>query len=376
MAGHGWRMLVECLSVGRAISLPSNATGGVRMSARCHRCVRAHAQTVRPGRSAASKAWRKRWRASAGYTYAISGAVARDSGGRRSRRKTLGAFGDREIPRHRMGREGRQGRDGRARRQGRAARPEKLRRPRLAASPIAITVEGAEHHDAQPDDFRPGCDPLPSLRAQGDAGAVDSPITASGCRRFDRELFGHIGFAMSNAVRSFVLGITGARIGEARRATHTHAVTTASSIVIPRRLALVADMFMLLLGGKLKFKEKLSARLGDVLIESLHRQRMLKRYEDTGRPDSGSAHCWPGRFTIACGACRTRSMVRCATSRSVRSAWLLRCWCSRSVAAKCRRRIVSAIAWQRCSCAPNEARSRLAEWTYLTPNAEQHRWAA
>ncbi|MGC1550870.1 MAG: acyl-CoA dehydrogenase, partial [Rhodanobacter sp.] len=33
MAGHGWRMLVECLSVGRAISLPSNATGAMRGSA-------------------------------------------------------------------------------------------------------------------------------------------------------------------------------------------------------------------------------------------------------------------------------------------------------------------------------------------------------
>jgi acyl-CoA dehydrogenase len=33
MAGHGWRMLVECLSVGRAISLPSNSTGGARMAA-------------------------------------------------------------------------------------------------------------------------------------------------------------------------------------------------------------------------------------------------------------------------------------------------------------------------------------------------------
>ena len=29
MAGQGWRMLVECLSVGRAITLPSNSTGGI-----------------------------------------------------------------------------------------------------------------------------------------------------------------------------------------------------------------------------------------------------------------------------------------------------------------------------------------------------------
>ena len=30
MAGQGWRMLVECLSVGRAITLPSNSAGGIK----------------------------------------------------------------------------------------------------------------------------------------------------------------------------------------------------------------------------------------------------------------------------------------------------------------------------------------------------------
>ncbi|MCV5752082.1 acyl-CoA dehydrogenase family protein, partial [Escherichia coli] len=30
MAGQGWRMLVECLSVGRGITLPSNSTGGIK----------------------------------------------------------------------------------------------------------------------------------------------------------------------------------------------------------------------------------------------------------------------------------------------------------------------------------------------------------
>jgi len=33
MAGQGWRMLVECLSVGRAITLPSNSTGGIKAAA-------------------------------------------------------------------------------------------------------------------------------------------------------------------------------------------------------------------------------------------------------------------------------------------------------------------------------------------------------
>jgi acyl-CoA dehydrogenase len=34
MAGHGWRMLMECLSAGRAISLPSSATAGAKMMLR------------------------------------------------------------------------------------------------------------------------------------------------------------------------------------------------------------------------------------------------------------------------------------------------------------------------------------------------------
>jgi acyl-CoA dehydrogenase len=41
---------------------------------------------------------------------------------------------------------------------------------------------------------------------------------------------------------------------------------------------------MLLLGGKLKFKEKLSGRLGDVLSKLYMASAMLKRYEDDGRP--------------------------------------------------------------------------------------------
>jgi acyl-CoA dehydrogenase len=46
----------------------------------------------------------------------------------------------------------------------------------------------------------------------------------------------------------------------------------------------MADTSMLLLGGKLKFKESLSGRLGDVLSQLYIASAMLKRYEDEGRP--------------------------------------------------------------------------------------------
>src|SRR3546814_12137094 len=49
-------------------------------------------------------------------------------------------------------------------------------------------------------------------------------------------------------------------------------------------LALIAAASMLLLGGKLKFKESLSGRLGDVLSHLYMTSAMLKRYKDEGCP--------------------------------------------------------------------------------------------
>src|SRR3546814_5073306 len=45
--------------------------------------------------------------------------------------------------------------------------------------------------------------------------AAQDPDEKAGLEEFDRNLFGHIGFAISNAVRSFWFGLTGAKIGKA-----------------------------------------------------------------------------------------------------------------------------------------------------------------
>jgi len=50
--------------------------------------------------------------------------------------------------------------------------------------------------------------------------------------------------------------------------------------------AFMADSVLVLLGGKFKFKEKLSGRLADVLIHLYMASAMLKRFEDDGRPVS------------------------------------------------------------------------------------------
>jgi acyl-CoA dehydrogenase len=46
-----------------------------------------------------------------------------------------------------------------------------------------------------------------------------------------------------------------------------------------------SDLVLILLGGKFKFKEKLSGRLADALIHLYLCSAVLKRYEDDGRPE-------------------------------------------------------------------------------------------
>jgi acyl-CoA dehydrogenase len=112
--------------------------------------------------------------------------------------------------------------------------------------------------------------------------AAQNPDRAAGLREFDTNLFGHIGFAISNAVRSWWFGLTFAKIGAAPGDAYTRRYYRRLNRY-SANLALLADTSMLLLGGKLKFKEKLSGRLGDVLSQLYLSSAMLKRYEDEGR---------------------------------------------------------------------------------------------
>ena len=103
---------------------------------------------------------------------------------------------------------------------------------------------------------------------------------------FDAALFGHIGFAISNAVRSLVMAFTLARFERApyqgaTRRYYQHVVRFSSSF------AFAVDVAMLTLGGYLKKKESLSARLGDVLSSLYLASMVLKHYNDEDQPPDG-----------------------------------------------------------------------------------------
>jgi acyl-CoA dehydrogenase len=149
--------------------------------------------------------------------------------------------------------------------------------------PVPITVEGANILTRSLIVFGQGairCHPyvLREMEATREANPAKASVA------FDDALFGHIRFTLANMARTLVTGFTGSHfVGvpadvapETRR--YYQQLTRFSAA-----LAFLADVSMGSLGGALKRKEKLSARLGDILSLMYLCSATLKRYEDEGR---------------------------------------------------------------------------------------------
>ncbi len=279
--GQGWRMLVECLSVGRSISLPSTAAGGVRMcAATTGAYARIRKQFQMPiGRFEGVEEALARI---GGYTYAVTAlsqmtAHAVDLGEKPAVPSAIAKYHATEIGREVI-------RDAMDIHGGKGVilGPRNYLGRGWQGAPVAITVEGANILTRSMIIFGQGairCHPyvLAEMRA------AQQPDPAERLAAFDRVLFKHIGFTISNAVRSLVLGLVHAKLGAAPGDAYTRKFYRKLARYAAA-LALVADISMLTLGGKLKQKERLSARLGDVLAQLYIGSAMLKRYEDQDRP--------------------------------------------------------------------------------------------
>ena len=281
MAGAGWRMLVEQLSVGRCISLPSNATGGAKAGVWASGAyARIRRQFNMPvGRFEGVEAVLARM---AGLTYIMDAA----------RSVTAGAIDGGEKPsvpsamlKYHVTEMGRQvANDAMDVHGGKGIclGPKNYLARSYQAVPVTITVEGANLLTRNLIIFGQGavrCHPF-VLR---EMNAARNPDHARGVDEFDRALFGHIGFTVSNAVRSLIMALTHARFtrspvnGPTAR-YYQHIVRFSASF------AFTVDVAMLTLGGYLKKKENLSARLGDVLSAMYLASMVLKHHENQGRP--------------------------------------------------------------------------------------------
>lgn len=280
-AGQGWKMLVELLSVGRGITLPSNAVGGsktaVFASGAYARLRRQFNLPIGKFHGVAEALARM-----VGHTYIMTAASevtcgALDAGEKPSVPSAILKYHNTEMAR-RVANDAMDVQGGK----GIMLGPKNYLARGYQGIPIAITVEGANILTRSLIIFGQGavrCHPY-VLR---EMHAAQDEDLERGLRDFDRALFGHVGYAVSNAARSFVMAITLARFSDApgsdrTRRFYQHVNRYSASF------ALAADVAMLTLGGELKRKELLSARLGDVLSYTYLASMVLKHYENQGRP--------------------------------------------------------------------------------------------
>jgi acyl-CoA dehydrogenase len=280
MAGQGWRMLVEQLSVGRCISLPSNATGGAQAAIWA---TGAYARI------------RRQFNMPIGYFEGVESVIARMVGLTytmdAARSVTAGAIDGGEKPsvpsamlKYHVTEMGRQvANDAMDVHGGKGIclGPKNYLGRGYQVVPVAITVEGANLLTRSLIIFGQGavrCHPF----VLKEMNAARNPDRTRGVDDFDRALFGHIGFTLSNAARSLVMGLTLARFTAApvkgpTARYYQHIARFSASF------AFAVDVAMLTLGGYLKKKENLSARLGDVLSCMYLASMVLKHFENRGR---------------------------------------------------------------------------------------------
>lgn len=147
--------------------------------------------------------------------------------------------------------------------------------------PIGITVEGANILTRNLMIFGQG-----AIRSHPfmlkEMEALAEPDDDRGLDAFDRAFWAHAGHTLKNVGRSFVRGWSGGAIApapnEADLPHHWQRLSRYASA-----FALTADFALLTLGGALKRKEMISARLGDILSELYLLGAVLKRYQDEGR---------------------------------------------------------------------------------------------
>ncbi|MDP2695072.1 MAG: acyl-CoA dehydrogenase [Gallionella sp.] len=279
--GQGWRMLMECLAAGRSISLPASSIGGMKLAART---------------SGAYSRVRKQFKTPIGkfegveeplarigaHTYMIDAArrftaLAVDLGEKPSVISAIVKYHATERGRIVIN-DAMDVHGGK----GICLGPDNYLARDYQQTPIGITVEGANILTRSMIIFGQGAIRSHPYVLKEIAAAHDQNHQRA-LHQFDEALFGHISFALGNAARSFVFALSGGRgipapPGDETRRYYQQLTRFSASF------ALSADVAMAVLGGSLKRREKISARLGDVLSMLYLCSAALKRFEDDGRP--------------------------------------------------------------------------------------------
>jgi acyl-CoA dehydrogenase len=283
MVGQGWRMLMECLAAGRAISLPSSGAAGAKAMLRFSsaygrirkqfglpvakmegleepivRMVEA-AYVNEAGRAVTAAM------VSSGEKPSVISAIMKYQSTERMRRAVNDAMdlhGGRGIC------------DG----------PANYLQSAYQMVPVGITVEGANILTRSLITFAQG-----ALRSHPylykEIQACQDANRERGLRAFEQAFSSHVAFSLSNAFGALFHNITGGLFGAVPDKAYGTAQWYRQLWRASRSFAFVADLMVAMLGGGLKTKQKLTGRMADALSELYLTSCVLKRYEDDGKPD-------------------------------------------------------------------------------------------
>lgn len=276
--GQGWQMMMECLVVGRGISLPSLASA---MSQFCTRMSSAYAQVRQQFHRPIGKfeGIQQVLGRISGLSYVsealrLSTIEAIQAGGRPAVASAITKYHLTEFTRQIVA-------DSMDIHAGHGIQmgPRNYLAYLHAAVPINITVEGANILTRGLIIYGQGvlrCHPY--LRSELQA-AMNQNV-----RRFDKIFRRHIGFAFSQISRLIIYGITGGRMIGVNSGLNPDFQPYLRQLTrMSNAFVALTDITLLVLGKRLKIKEALSARLGDLLSYMCMAVSVLKYYHDHGQ---------------------------------------------------------------------------------------------
>ncbi len=282
MIGKGWTMLLECLSVGRSISLPALGTGAGKVS-----CLTTGAYAAireQFGRPISHfEGVQEAMEPITGYTYLMDSArrftaAMQDRGVKPSIPSALLKYRNTELMRLAVN----NAMDVIAGR-GVISGPRNFLSRVYQAVPIAITVEGANILTRSLMVFGQGairCHPF--IVEEIEAAGMEDRRAA--LRKFDGLFYRHIGHTTRNALRAFLLALSRGLLepvpGHGGIQPYYRLLSRFSAA-----FALLTDVSLLTLGGGLKARERLSGRMADCLIHMYYASAVIKQWHEDGYPE-------------------------------------------------------------------------------------------
>ncbi|MBB3046700.1 acyl-CoA dehydrogenase [Litorivivens lipolytica] len=282
MLGKGWTMLLECLSIGRSISLPGLATGAGKLATLTTGAYASVREQF--GRSISEfEGVQESLEQIAGYTYMMDAArlftvSMLDRGVRPAVPSALLKYRNTDLMRtvvnHSM--------DVVAGR-GVITGPRNFMARIYQAVPIAITVEGANILTRSLMVFGQGAirchpfivDEIEAANMEDEAAAID---------KLDGVFYRHIGHTTGNALRAMLLGLSfGALATVPARGNIKRYYRQLSRFAAG--FALLTDISLLTQGGALKARQRLSGHMADCLVRLYYASAIIKQWHEEGYPE-------------------------------------------------------------------------------------------